>query len=77
MRELVADMVHNDPSKRPTMSEVVARFDKIANGLSAWKLRSRIAEVTEPHITRVFRSVRHWSKQVGYMARRLPAIPKP
>ncbi|KAJ3856534.1 hypothetical protein EV368DRAFT_32205 [Lentinula lateritia] len=41
LQELVFDMTHDDPQKRPTMDEVVARFGKIRKGLSWWKLRSR------------------------------------
>ncbi|KAJ6496871.1 hypothetical protein DFH09DRAFT_1103500 [Mycena vulgaris] len=40
MRPLVSDMVQDDPAKRPTIDEVVARFDEIRAGLSSWKLRS-------------------------------------
>ncbi|KAJ8487344.1 hypothetical protein ONZ45_g14367 [Pleurotus djamor] len=44
---LVADMTHPDPSKRPTMDEVVVRFQGIRKGLSGWKLRSRVASADE------------------------------
>ncbi|KAI0311022.1 hypothetical protein OF83DRAFT_1069524, partial [Amylostereum chailletii] len=42
MDKLVADMVQKDPSKRPTIDEVVARFADIRHALSPWKLRSRL-----------------------------------
>ncbi|KAF8134308.1 hypothetical protein EV363DRAFT_1131233, partial [Boletus edulis] len=41
MKPLVADMIQSDPSKRPAMDEVIARFDNICRSLSRWKLRSR------------------------------------
>ncbi|KAJ6525272.1 kinase-like domain-containing protein [Mycena vulgaris] len=37
LETLVADMVSNDPSLRPSMDEIV-------RGLSSWKLRSRVAK---------------------------------
>jgi hypothetical protein len=42
MEPLVADMVQDDPAKRPKMDEVVSRFREIEGKLSTWKLRSRI-----------------------------------
>ncbi|KAJ7502438.1 hypothetical protein B0H11DRAFT_1907015 [Mycena galericulata] len=43
MRSLVADMVQGDPTLRPSMDEVVERFEEIVRGLSGRKLRSRVA----------------------------------
>ncbi|KAG5731671.1 hypothetical protein E4T56_gene843, partial [Termitomyces sp. T112] len=40
MTELVLDMVNDNPKQRPTMDEVVARFDELVKGLSQWTLRS-------------------------------------
>ena len=42
MEHLVTDMVQNDPTKRPTMDEVVTRFSEIRGDLNTWKLRSVI-----------------------------------
>jgi hypothetical protein len=46
MKSLVADMVNDDPKQRPTMDEVVTRFDDITKGLtlSSWKLGSRLGK---------------------------------
>ncbi|KAF8058731.1 kinase-like domain-containing protein [Lyophyllum atratum] len=74
MRELISDMVAEDPRKRPTMTEVVSRFDDIVKGLSTRKLRSPIVNVDES--LGALRSIAHWTKQTFYIARRLPAIPK-
>ncbi|KIK55648.1 hypothetical protein GYMLUDRAFT_175179 [Collybiopsis luxurians FD-317 M1] len=38
--ELISDMTHDDPTKRPTMDEVVSYFEKIRQSLSWWKLHS-------------------------------------
>jgi len=74
MRELVSDMVNDDPSKRPAMSEVVARFEDIVKGLSNWELRSPVVDVDAPWS--IFRSTSHWTRQLGHIVRRLPAIPR-
>ncbi|KAF7291039.1 Protein kinase domain-containing protein [Mycena chlorophos] len=42
MKDLVADMTQDEPSKRPTIDEAAARFAQIQRGLSSWKLRSRV-----------------------------------
>ncbi|RDB25212.1 hypothetical protein Hypma_007477 [Hypsizygus marmoreus] len=75
MQELITDMVKDDPKARPTMDQVVTRFDDVVRSLSSWKLRSRVANVDEPPIRGVMRSVGHWTRQLGFMARRTPAIP--
>ncbi|KAH8107733.1 kinase-like domain-containing protein [Cristinia sonorae] len=40
---LISDMVQDDPSKRPTMDDVVARFDKLYNALPTSTLRYRFS----------------------------------
>ncbi|KAJ7141152.1 hypothetical protein C8R44DRAFT_866796 [Mycena epipterygia] len=42
MRPLVNDKVKRNPKERPTIDQVVDCFKNIVNGLSAWKLRSRV-----------------------------------
>ncbi|KAJ6507302.1 hypothetical protein C8R47DRAFT_1100858 [Mycena vitilis] len=75
IRPLVADMVQIDPTKRPTIDEVVARFDRIQSGLSTWKLRSRVVKKTETTALHPGRVLRHWLRRVGYILFRVPAIP--
>lgn len=77
MEPLMADMVQNDPTKRPTMDEVVTRVSEIKGGLSSWKLRSRIARKNELWPVTAWRSVRHWYRTVGYVLGRKAAIPEP
>ena len=77
MEPLIADMVHNDPTKRPTMDEVVTRFSEIKGKLSAWKLRSRIARKNELWPVTAWKSVGHWYCTVGYILGRKAAIPEP
>ncbi|EPQ57114.1 hypothetical protein GLOTRDRAFT_137525 [Gloeophyllum trabeum ATCC 11539] len=77
MEKLVADMVQDDPTKRPTMDEVVTRFESIRKSLSSWKLRSRIPERDELAIIEAYRAVVHWKRRVWYVLRRIPAVPLP
>ncbi|KAF8890892.1 kinase-like domain-containing protein [Infundibulicybe gibba] len=77
MNSLVADMMHSDPNKRPTMDEVVSRFSKICNELSSWKLRSRFALKDESFVVSIFRSIPHWTKQFVFILKRTPALPRP
>lgn len=77
MEHLVADMVQADPSNRPNMDEVVARFNKICAGLSSWKLRSRVVDKDEEKIERVTRSVHHWARRIRFVAAGVPAVPTP
>ncbi|KAG6807052.1 hypothetical protein H0H92_008982 [Tricholoma furcatifolium] len=45
MRNLVDDMMNKDPQKRPTMEEVVARFEVISRGFSNETLWSEVVEI--------------------------------
>ncbi|KAJ7129849.1 kinase-like domain-containing protein, partial [Mycena crocata] len=75
MKPLVADMVAEDPAKRPTIEEVIKRFSLIQNGLSSWKLRSRVVKAEDQN-TVFHRSIAHWYHRIGYILRRVPAVPK-
>ncbi|KAH7889055.1 hypothetical protein F5I97DRAFT_1935427 [Phlebopus sp. FC_14] len=77
MVPLLADMLQDDPSKRPTMDEVVQRFDSIRASLSSWKLRSRVVERHESAMERMTRATAHWARRVWFVVRRVPAIPTP
>lgn len=77
MKQLVDDMVQDDPTARPTMDEVVARFSEIKSRLSTWKLRSRMARKNEMWPVAVWRTVDHWCRTVGYVLARKAAIPVP
>jgi len=76
MQPLVADMVQTDPSKRPTMDEVVERFETIRGGLGKWKLRSRVVDSDESVLERIFGAAWHWVRQLEFVVRRLPALPR-
>ncbi len=76
LSDLISDMTHDDPSKRLKMDEVVARFEVIRQGLSWWKLRSKISEKNESFLFRMFCAPYHWAKQSVYVVRRISAIPQ-
>ncbi|KAI0037932.1 hypothetical protein FA95DRAFT_1506309 [Auriscalpium vulgare] len=75
MLPLVQDMVARDPSKRPKMDEVVARFKTVRQSVSCWKLRSRMVSRKEWRIVGFARSFGHWSRRLGYIVTRQSAIP--
>ena len=77
MQPLIADMVQEDPTKRPNMEEVVTRFADIRKRLSSWKLRSRMARDIELWPVAAWRSVAHWYRTIGYVLARKAAIPEP
>ena len=77
METLVADMVQDNPTKRPKMDEVVTRFRQIEGKLRTRKLRSRIVRRDEIWPLVVWRSVGHWYRTIGYVLGRKAAIPEP
>ncbi|KDQ55744.1 hypothetical protein JAAARDRAFT_133573 [Jaapia argillacea MUCL 33604] len=77
MEPLVADMVQDDPSKRPTIDEAMTRFTEIRNSLSSWKLRSRVVEKEDVAFYGFFRAIAHWRRRIWFILRRVPAVPLP
>jgi hypothetical protein len=77
MQPLIADMVQEDPTKRPTMDEVVTRFAGVRKKLSTWKLRSRMPRNIEVWPVTAWRSVAHWCRTIGYVLARKAPIPDP
>jgi hypothetical protein len=75
MNDLVNDMVQDDPAKRPSMDEVVRRFEDIRQRLSGYKLRSRVARRKDGTLKNIYRSVSHIGQLVRYSLSGLPAIP--
>ncbi|TFK64548.1 hypothetical protein BDN72DRAFT_802049 [Pluteus cervinus] len=75
MQPLVKDMVHEDPTKRPTMDEVIQRFHEILRNLSSWRLRSRLIPFREPTYKARVRTGLHWKKTLGYTLQGIPPVP--
>ncbi|KAG5350233.1 hypothetical protein C0989_012006 [Termitomyces sp. Mn162] len=73
MRGLVNDMTNSDPRKRPSMSEVVSRFEDIIKGLDDEQLRSPVLNVDED--LHIFRKIKRWTTQWIYRIQGVPAIP--
>ena len=59
MKPLIDDMIQDDPSERPSIGEAKARFEKIRDSLSWWKLRSRVVYRKDWSITGFYRACRH------------------
>jgi hypothetical protein len=70
-------MVQEDPTKRPTMDDVVSRFSEIKSTLSTWKLRSGLVRRNEMWLVTAWRTVGHWYRTLGYVVSRKAAIPDP
>ncbi|KAJ7256450.1 hypothetical protein B0H12DRAFT_1286187 [Mycena haematopus] len=77
MRPLVKDMIQTDPSQRPSMDEVVQRFNGIVHGLSSWKLRSRVVKRTDISLFGFYYNIPHWFRRISFIVRRVPPIPVP
>ncbi|KAG6818623.1 hypothetical protein H0H93_003389 [Arthromyces matolae] len=73
MRELVNDMTNPNPLKRPSMTEVVSRFDVLIQGLDDKALRSPYLEVGKE--LRGMDLWKHRFKHWIYRLRGFPAIP--
>ncbi|KAJ7680931.1 kinase-like domain-containing protein [Mycena polygramma] len=75
LRPLANDMINPKPEERPTMDEVVARFDTLVSGLSTWKLRSAVLGRDEWAILVLPHLAHDWYRRIGYMLRGVPPIP--
>ncbi|PIL36001.1 hypothetical protein GSI_01661 [Ganoderma sinense ZZ0214-1] len=74
---LVRDMIQPKLSKRPTIDEVVRRFDDLLKQVRFWTLRSRPVRVDEEPIVGWFRNTRHVFRTVRYVLSRKRTIPVP
>jgi hypothetical protein len=73
MQPLISDMVQEDPQKRPTINEVVTRFNAIHKKLGIMKLRSRAGRRGE--LFGLFRDFAHLFRSVKYSLQGIPAVP--
>ncbi|TRM61238.1 kinase-like domain-containing protein [Schizophyllum amplum] len=62
LRPLVNDMTQFDSAKRPSMDQVVERFEAHVSSLSSWNLRSRVAKEQDNPLHSVFLSATHWKQ---------------
>ncbi|KAI0709591.1 hypothetical protein C8T65DRAFT_739950 [Cerioporus squamosus] len=78
MEPLVTRMVDDDPSKRPTMDEVVSEFKKISSQLSKCQLRSRLLEFRDTPFSNFLKDVYHTStRSVPHFLMRRSPLPSP
>ncbi|EIN06250.1 hypothetical protein PUNSTDRAFT_127605 [Punctularia strigosozonata HHB-11173 SS5] len=77
LSSLTDDMTLVDPSKRPTMDQVMERLDKIVTSAGSWKMRSRVVARDEHPIMGLYRAIGHWKRRVVFIFTRTPAIPTP
>ncbi|KAI0043012.1 hypothetical protein FA95DRAFT_503631 [Auriscalpium vulgare] len=74
---LIADMVQEDPEKRPKIDEVVTRFAAIRKSLSTRKLRSRMIPRKEIGLVGFFRAWGYLYRTAGYILTKKAPIPDP
>ncbi|EMD33660.1 hypothetical protein CERSUDRAFT_107977 [Gelatoporia subvermispora B] len=77
MEKLIEDMTQSDPAKRPTMTEVITRYDQLLDGLNRRKLRERLVHREENAVARLYKDVKHTIITAGYVMRQLPPLPRP
>jgi len=77
MKGLVDAMTHEEPSRRPTIEEVIARFTRIRESLSVFKLRSLILAKRDPSAISAFRYTTQVIRTVQYIILEKPCIPHP
>ena len=75
MQDLIGEMTHVDPAKRPSIEEVVAEFSRIRESLSGFKLRSTIIAKDDPVLNSMFRRARQALRTVRYICSHKAAIP--
>ena len=73
MQPLVADMVQDDPAKRPSIDEVVTRFNAMRKKMGIIKLRSHIARREDGFGP--FRYFAHIFTSIKYTLQGIPPIP--
>ncbi|KAF9463616.1 hypothetical protein BDZ94DRAFT_1218058 [Collybia nuda] len=64
MRPLLLDMCQDDPINRPTMREVLVRFETLVKCLPWWKRRARVVS-EERRLVEAFRFPIHWTRQTS------------
>ncbi|PPQ89423.1 hypothetical protein CVT25_002189 [Psilocybe cyanescens] len=77
MRPMINAMVHEDYTKRPTMTQIVCHFEDLVKDLSGFTLRSRFSRPQDGALAAVLYSIPHWMRKISYIVRRVPAIPTP
>ncbi|KAI1795565.1 kinase-like domain-containing protein [Ganoderma leucocontextum] len=74
---LVRDMIQPDPSRRPSIDEVVRRFDELLKHVRFWTSRSRPVRIDEEPVVGWYRNTRHIFRTIRYFLSRKAAVPIP
>jgi len=77
MRELIDAMTDENPAKRPTIEEVIEKFDGIRSSSSTAKLHSPITSKRDPTIFNIFWHAKQLTRTLLYVIQRTPAVPVP
>ena len=77
MQNLVDEMTHINPAKRPLIEDVLAKFSHIRKSLSGFKLRSPLVSREKPSLFTIFSRAKQASLTVQYIFSRKAAIPEP
>ena len=77
MQDLVNEMTHINPTKRPSIEDVLAKFAHIRKSLSGFKLRSPLESERKPSLFTIFRRAKQALLTVQYIFSRQAAVPEP
>jgi hypothetical protein len=77
MQDLVDEMTHINPAKRPLIEDVVAKFTHIRKSLSGFKLRSPLVSERKPSLFTIFRRAKQALLTVQYIFSSQAAVPEP
>ncbi len=77
MHDLVDEMTHSNPAKRPLIEDVVAKFSHIHISLSELKLRSPLISKHKPRLFTLFRRAKQALLTFQYALSGKAAIPEP
>ncbi|KAH8091415.1 kinase-like domain-containing protein [Cristinia sonorae] len=74
---LVDDMVQADPTKRPTIDQVVERFDALLLSVSSWRMRDRILYSRPTKLGHLLHGLPHVVRSLKHVIMRRKAMPTP
>jgi hypothetical protein len=76
MVPLITDMTQEEPSKRPSIDEVMARFETIYRSLSFKLLRTRMVARDEYEGDSAFYDFLYFFRRMRYAFMRIPPVPR-
>ncbi|KAH9476241.1 hypothetical protein JR316_0011812 [Psilocybe cubensis] len=75
MKPLVAAMVQENMSKRPTIDQCVTHLEEIIRSQSACTLRSQVWHSNDDVFEYLIRFFPHWARRLKFMITRTPPVP--